>query len=719
MKNPNENTDRSDVQAKRFQHRRAVCIWGGAVILSIVSLLVGSGVNTALTPGYLPYLIVGGAALLLVYLILPLGNHLLAHRFSKSISGRNAEQLQEYVLSHRRDTDKTAREKMAVLSQMRVLAGVTAVLCGLCGLLLGVCMGGLINGGYFRLGNATLSLAIMCLPSLLPFAAALVRIPFRVPEEVVTEDETYITPEQFPRLYGLAHRAADAMGCEGQIRLFLQTGFDAGIARRDKSYDLIIGASLVGMTSEEELYCILLHEFGHMVSEQGGVPPRETAYSDRLWRTWDGVPLASVLSCPYRYPETVFYFQFTMYRYAVSLNAEAEADRRMAELGDPAVAASALIKLGDQALYEWEDMTKDSPCAYASETMTETLFTDELQKLLSAMEQNSDRWHTIHAQEIQARNASHPTLRMRLEALGVSEYRTLPIPQDDPLREERAAALAWLDRMIYDDLKQEYAGTRQTRYLEPLARIEAWEAAGEPLIATEYRDRVDDLRLLGRVSEAEALCDRAIRELPTATAAFAEFMKGQFLLHRMDERGIEHIYRALENNSNFIDEGLETIGKFCCLAGKQEELDRYRTRGLELAQAQMDRYDRLGELKKGDDLSADTLPKGKLEDILSFIHTADVTPLDTDSSTEPLPPCLKRVFLVRKTIAEDFFTSVFILDFKDGTDAERREEVYHRVFSKLDTDEDDWQYSLFEYSDVRGVGVERIPGSCVWEESET
>lgn len=127
----------------------------------------------------------------------------------------------------------------------------------------------------------------------------------------------------------------------------------------------------------------------------------------------------------------------------------------------------------------------------------------------------------------------------------------------------------------------------------------------------------------------------------------------------------------------------------------------------------------LGELKKGDDLSADTLSEGKLEDILSFIRTADVTPLDTDGSAEPLPPCIKRVFLVRKTIGEDFFTSVFVPDFKDGTDAERRATVYHRVFSKLDTDEDDWQYSLFEYSDVRGVGIERIPGCCVWEESGT
>lgn len=94
-----------------------------------------------------------------------------------------------------------------------------------------------------------------------------------------------------------------------------------------------------------------------------------------------------------------------------------------------------------------------------------------------------------------------------------------------------------------------------------------------------------------------------------------------------------------------------------------------------------------------------------------------MTPLDTDGSTEPLPPCIKRVFLVRKTISEDFFTSVFVPDLKDGTDAERRATVYHRVFSKLDTDEDDWQYSLFEYSDVRGVGIERIPGCCVWEES--
>lgn len=62
---------------------------------------------------------------------------------------------------------------------------------------------------------------------------------------------------------------------------------------------------------------------------------------------------------------------------------------------------------------------------------------------------------------------------------------------------------------------------------------------------------------------------------------------------------------------------------------------------------------------KGDDLSADTLPEEKPEDILTFIRTANVIPLDTDDSTEPLPPCIKRVFPVRKTISEDFFTGVF------------------------------------------------------------
>ena len=39
------------------------------------------------------------------------------------------------------------------------------------------------------------------------------------------------------------------------------------------------------------------------------------------------------------------------------------------------------------------------------------------------------------------------------------------------------------------------------------------------------------------------------------------------MLYRYDERGMELIYRAMEQNGNYIEEGLNIIGNFCCLTG--------------------------------------------------------------------------------------------------------------------------------------------------------
>ena len=134
-----------------------------------------------------------------------------------------------------------------------------------------------------------------------------------------------------------------------------------------------------------------------------------------------------------------------------------------------------------------------------------------------------------------------------------------------------------------------------------------------PVIAEEYGDVVWSLRQLGRNLEAIELCDRAIRELPMPAACDAYYIRGNYRLHSYDSAGVEDIYTAIENNSNYLDEGISTIGTFCCLTGNAEELERYRQRAVELAQNYEDTHRNIETLTPKDQLSAEKLPDGLLE----------------------------------------------------------------------------------------------------------
>ena len=75
---------------------------------------------------------------------------------------------------------------------------------------------------------------------------------------------------------------------------------------------------------------------------------------------------------------------------------------------------------------------------------------------------------------------------------------------------------------------------------------------------------------------------------------------------------------------------------------------------------------------------------------------------------------IRRVYLVRKTINESFFTSAFVIHFYGGTD-ETRAEIMHKIFSYLDSYPVDWQFSLLDFFECRGVRLDRIEGCLIYE----
>ncbi len=657
------------------------------LILSFFIMLAGINMPNS------PILLISLAVISLLPLIALALNYFLSMRFMKKIKSMKIAEGNAFLLSHRDDAEKTAAEKLKQLRRIRhatyvytaflfVAAAAIALLGGVMGL------------------EFPPAIVICIVYAWLVMASAALQIHIRKKIDL-TKDVAVLSPEEYPLIYALARKAADAVGSKDEIVILPNWDFSASIIRDKGRYLLRIGVILLHVLSEEELYSIMLHEFAH-VREDKNKHFREEQYQDWLSTEGGGVDrLSAFLANFYLHFGAKYLFNYMIYRYACSVVYELEADRAMAEHGDAGIAVSALLKTHYDTMFYWESCVNEEPNIYENEELQADYLTCRIALFKDAIEKRNADWNVLVQKEILANNASHPTLKMRMDALGIHELTLTETQSSRAYLDERQKILEYSEKFIYEDRKKNYEKERKEYYLDPLERINAWKQSGEQILPETYADLIADLKTLGRHREAELLCDRVREELPDS-ATHATFIKGAMMLYRYDEKGMDLIYQAMERNGNYIEEGLDTIGSFCCLTGREEDLREYRKKANLLAQKYVDEDEQISFLSQNDKLSKESLPDGMLEDILGFMRSIDECRI------------IKEIYLVRKTVSDTFFASVFVIRFDGGTQEEQRQ-IMHKVFRYLDCYPVDWQFSLFDRADYPDVKIESIEGSLVFK----
>lgn len=521
----------------------------------------------------------------------------------------------------------------------------------------------------------------------------------KAPSLQLNETACFLTKETSPRLVSLVEKAKTELGVKEAVTVLLYPDSNASILKDHNRIFVRLGVHLLQLLSENELYCILLHEFSH-VSKARRAHIAEAKHYEKIMTEPYNAPALGFLTYFFRLFDIPYLITFNVYRYANAIIEEREADRAMATYGKSEYAASALIKLEYELKYRYENAYVDEKSIYAEEKAPNDLLRRYLNDFKAAEKERCAFWNTLIECEILANNATHPTLKLRLEALGITEIKTVPSENDAAYQAELDAALLRVEEEIYKHQCENYEKDRREQYLEPLARITAWQEAGEVITAETFGDLVSDFETLCRFGDAEALCDRAIETLPEASAYQAYYTKGLYMLHRYDEKGLDYLYLAAENNHNYLDDALTEIGTFCCFTGRDKQLAEYRERSLELAQKNKDENSQADFISKRDTLTADPMPDEMREEILSFILSVDQN-------------IIENIYLVRKTVSEDFFTSAFVIHFYGGTDAARHD-IMHKIFRYLDTYPVDWQFSLFDYFECPDIRFDKIEGSLIY-----
>ncbi len=605
-----------------------------------------------------------------------------------SVSDMQQEFLQKKELA------KTSADQLyGQLKKQRVRADIFAVIWGLDAVLIAVVTEQMLVSAASGISVILILFAFALL------GCCLLRIRFKERSSEKPEElENYIDPASFPVLHRLAEEAAARISLHRKVYLIAVDSGEISIVDTKDYCVLLLGVYLMDQLNTDEFSTILFHEYTHIANNR--------YKKEAFYHTWlDAGPGGNQIATPFSFwlfggMDLRCYYDYILFERAVSVLVEAEADQAMVRNGQPETAASAIIKCFYESCFDWELGSYDTAPSFVEETLERIDYIS--QNIIERRERiarRAETWKKLIPKEIISRSATHPTTKMRLDSFGVSDPIVFPRQTDGEYRAECDRLIEKLDAITNKEYRGSWEDYHKENYSDPMKKITEWKDAGEPLIPEQYGDIVADLCKLGRIEEADQLCVQAIQTLPDPAAAYGAYVHGSLLIRRLDPEGLPFLYRSLIN-SNFWEEGLNDIGAFCCMTGNQEELDRYREKAVALMQEMKDYKTAESILLPRDKLSAEQLPEGKRETILQYILS-----LGKDQ--------IEQVYLVRKEITAEKSTSAFVIRFKTSCAPEQRWEIMHQVFSYLDT-ESNWQYSLFDYDDVRQVPFHKIEGSLIY-----
>lgn len=515
---------------------------------------------------------------------------------------------------------------------------------------------------------------------------------------------------ELPMLEAMAKRAADTAGVKGTVRLELTRDCDCDVNRFGSTYVVFLGTRLLTALTEEEVYQAMLSCFDLF--------SRPEAYREILRRhrlgelgTADIRLTTCVFDWFFSYADVTLEWEYDLYITACKMRNDRLSDRRIREAGDPAAAVSGMCKRAMWRFFVFEANELISNLFYEPETPDHPHEWDVCHAFRKGLDTRHEAWMELLTKEIHPANSrryptfreSWPDLLPEADAPAVSVW----VPDlDTPYGQEVTRALEMVEKTVLDELTPYYEAARKREYLEPLAIVEAYENNPTGYTTPELSPVINAYRDLSRTAEAEALCDTILEtEKNPFAQAHAIYFKGMCLLHRYETEGIDLIYRAIDLNKNYMKDGFEMVEEYCTMCGLADEYETFLRRAETQMSAHAANHEDAASLKPTDHLIPEEGLGDMLPDILAYMEKVS-------------EGCIREIYLVRKVISEDFFSSVFVINFEYGAQRDAMRRAYEAIFNYLDAYPVDWQFSLFLYDRETEAAVKRVEGSLVWTKKE-
>ena len=395
-----------------------------------------------------------------------------------------------------------------------------------------------------------------------------------------------VTREETPRLYALIDEVAARMGGVTVHSVSVSSDFNACIVQTPRwgifgNYQnhLEIGLPLAMALNVTELKAVIAHEMGHLSEAHG----KFGAWIYRQRVTWHA--LESKFNDPtgiFDHILGAFYGWYAPYFYAYSFvlarNHEYVADRAAANVTSPAAIGAALTKLelAGRFLSEifwtrlYEQVEKQPEPPYLPHSIMPRAF-----KAAESQWARPD-WLQQSLKRYAADDDTHPSLAERLAALDLQPAM--------PVHDAEHTALVlfhpatpMLVKFFDDEWQQDTAPKwrkRHTEITEAKAKLSLLaDARNDDLNDQEIWEKV--LLLLEIDRDVEAM--QVLEDMFTRNGEFpkAHLLMGRMLLDRLDDRGLQHLLTAVEQDLELTEEAGRAGYVYLNRRGRPKEAKRF------------------------------------------------------------------------------------------------------------------------------------------------
>ena len=640
--------------------------------------------------------------LMVAFILACLANRMAAKSFARTHFGISPEERRELVSRHVEECRADPATVLKKFSDMEAVPVAMLVLYFLLVLAM-VATGGMClwsGTGLTHALAAMFSMAMGWFLLYMPLTRLIEQIPHRLHKEAL------VPIHQLPRLEAMAQKAADMAGVKGTIRLEITTDHVCDVNRIGRTYVAFLGTRLLSVLTEEEMQQTLMLAF-----EEFAYPKlyRQFLRRLRLGMLGDAEIRRETFAFDlfFSYADAYLEWEYELYFCALKRYLRNRGYERIRREGNPSAALSAMTKKAFWPYYVFEFIHFVPSPFYASPTPPADYEQIICAGFRTAFERRNRAWLDMLEREMAKSGDMSLLYRDERRMLGAAKdaYGKLELVDLESAygQEVMTAIRDIADARICRDVTDGYEQAREREYLVDLRVIEEYEASPEGYSTPELSPVINAYRDIGRFAEAEALCDAIMaRETNQFALAHAIYFKGMCMLHRYETEGIDLIYRAIDLNKNYMKDGFEMVEEYCTLCGLEDEYDAFRHRAEIQISAHAFNHEGAGFLSVMDHLEQETELGDMLSDILGYME-------------QVADGCIQEVYLVRKVISEDFFTSAFVVNFAYGSSDEQMKKTYAAIFNYLDAYPVDWQFSLFVYNRETERAVKRVEGSLVWE----
>lgn len=400
-------------------------------------------------------------------------------------------------------------------------------------------------------------------------------------EQMPASGEESLDRKEYPRLYGVANRAAEAVNFTGTFRLIRRLDLGGiSVSENRDGVSVYLPPAILTILTETELYQVLLHEFMHVVNA-------DTVFLTKINDAKSRYQLNNFLqTLYYGYVSVVLERQSAFYLVYASHLHEINADKSIALHGDAQTFINATAKaiLFDKLVLipPRRELVYDF---YESETVPTDFFEQAVNVFEKGLPSRLEEEKEIMFRTLPTKQDSHPTFRMRANAMNVTDFNPFERSPQGPYQSETIAYCRACSRSFAElYTKEEWQKARKEYYLDVKERIEAFEQSEAEADEDRLFQLLRDYSVVDR-KKALALADKILSENPDLV--YVRYMRG-YLLCTENRDGTEDLFAASEQSVDAFSASTDTLANYIFSTGDEERIEAYRSKQTQLVQIGMD-----------------------------------------------------------------------------------------------------------------------------------